>query len=116
MQRLNPSQLFPFLMVIWTSIFLFFWAIVEVGGNALSWIFINIFGAPADRAELFFSLLQNVGMTGLVVIWLMGAAGLFIMRRWLRVLTQDPGDSYEVKVQHDGKTIESSATDVTEKR
>lgn len=116
MRNLTPNRIFTFLIAAWTAIFVGFWSMIYLGGNAIVWVVENIFGYAGEGADTLISIAQNVGTVGLFMIWFMGAAGLFILRKWLSAITKGPGEPYDVEIVHDGKTIETSYQDVTEKR
>lgn len=115
MQRFAIRYTFIFLLVIWSAIFAGFWGVIFLGGNILQWLLGDVFGIAPDQVHAVIDTIQHVSGAGLAIIWLMGAAMLYIMKKWLWAVVRGPGNPYNVHVVNDGEVIDGTATDVTEK-
>lgn len=100
-QATSSINIYGLLLITWSAICIGFWSIIYWGGDALSWTMKSFLGVEPSATENALALFRNVPPVGAIMIWLMGAASLFILRRWMSGVNKGPGQIYDVKFQND---------------
>ena len=103
------------LLTVWTAIFAGFWSVIFLGGEILQWLLVNVLGANVVSTDAMIQLLQHVSGFGLALIWAMGAFALYVAKRLMWAAVEGPGGPYNIDLVNDGKVIDGSAIDKTER-